>query len=184
VTYEGFAAAWPRMAEQTGEYGAMINGYPKFVVSTILEEPLEWNATLIGENVAEEVSRLKQQPGKDILIFGSASLVNAREEERRRLRRDLHDGLGPQFATLTLKLDAARNLLDREPQAADALLAELKAQTQEAISDIRRLVYDLRPPALDELGLISAIREQAASYVQNGLSVSVEAPESLPPLPL
>jgi len=76
VTYEGFAAAWPQMAEQTGEYGAMMNGYPKYVASTTLGEPLEWNATLIGENVAEEVSRLKQQPGKDILVFGSVSLVN------------------------------------------------------------------------------------------------------------
>ena len=112
-------------------------------------------------------------------------LVNAREEERRRLRRDLHDGLGPQLATLTLKLDAARNLLAQEPQAADALLAGLKAQTQAAISDIRRLVHDLRPPALDELGLIPAIREQANSYSPYGLNVSVEAPESdrLPPLP-
>ncbi len=77
VTYEGFAAAWPQMAEQTGEYGAWMNGYPKFVVSTTLEEPLEWNATLVGENIAGEVSRLKQQPGKDILIFGSAALVNS-----------------------------------------------------------------------------------------------------------
>ncbi len=77
VTYEGFAAAWPGMEEQTGEYGAWMNGYPKHVVSTTLEEPLEWNnSTLIGGNVAEEISRLKQQPGKDILVFGSADLVN------------------------------------------------------------------------------------------------------------
>ncbi len=110
-------------------------------------------------------------------------LVNAREEERRRLRRDLHDGLGPQLATLTLKLDIARNLLAHEPQAADALLTGLKAQIQAAISDIRRLVYDLRPPALDELGLIPAVREQATSCSQNGLNVIVEAPEKLPPLP-
>ncbi len=110
-------------------------------------------------------------------------LVNAREEERRRLRRNLHDGLGPQLATVTLKLDAARNLLAREPHAADALLTGLKAQIQAAISDIRRLVYDLRPPALDELGLIPAIQEQAVSYGQTGLSVSLEAPETLPPLP-
>ena len=110
-------------------------------------------------------------------------LVNAREEERRRLRRDLHDGLGPQLATLTLKLDAARNLLAEEPKAADALLAGLKTETRAAISDIRRLVYDLRPPALDELGLVPAIREGATNYAPNGLSVSVEAPESLSPLP-
>jgi dihydrofolate reductase len=77
VTYEGFAAAWPHMTEQAGEYADMMNGYPKFVVSTTLEEPLEWNnSTLIKGNVAEEVSRLKQQLGKDILIFGSGDLVN------------------------------------------------------------------------------------------------------------
>jgi dihydrofolate reductase len=75
-TYEAFAAAWPQMEEQTGEYGARMNGYPKHVASTTLEEPLEWNnSTLIKENVAEEVLRLKQQPGKDILVFGSGRLV-------------------------------------------------------------------------------------------------------------
>ena len=78
VTYEGFAAAWPQMEEQTGEYGAWMNGYPKHVVSTTLGEPLEWNnSTLVKGNVAEEVSNLKRQPGKDILIFGSGELVNA-----------------------------------------------------------------------------------------------------------
>jgi dihydrofolate reductase len=77
VTYEGFASAWPQMEEQTGEYGAWMNGYPKHVVSTTLQEPLEWNnSTLVEGDVAEEVSRLKDQPGKDILIFGSADLVN------------------------------------------------------------------------------------------------------------
>ncbi len=55
----------------------MMNGYPKYVVSTTLEEPLEWNnSTLTQGNVEEEVSRLKRQPGKDILVFGSADLVN------------------------------------------------------------------------------------------------------------
>jgi dihydrofolate reductase len=76
VTYEGFAAAWPQMEEQTGEYGAWMNGYPKYVVSTTLEKA-EWNnSTVIKANVAEEVSRLKQQSGKDILVFGSGQLVN------------------------------------------------------------------------------------------------------------
>lgn len=76
TTYEGFAAAWPGMAEQTGEYGAWMNGYPKHVASTTLGEPLEWNASLLGGDIVEEISRLKQQPGKDILVFGSADLVN------------------------------------------------------------------------------------------------------------
>ena len=76
LTYEGFAAAWPQMEEQTGEYGAWMNGYPKYVASTTLDEPLEWNnSTLIEGDLAEEVSRLKQQEGKDILVFGSGQLA-------------------------------------------------------------------------------------------------------------
>ena len=110
-------------------------------------------------------------------------LVTAREEERRRLRRDLHDGLGPALASMTLKLDAARNLLVRDPSAADVLLVNLKKQTQAAVADIRRLAYELRPPSLDELGLISALREQAEQYHIDGLRVTLEAPEPLPSLP-
>lgn len=110
-------------------------------------------------------------------------LVTAREEERRRLRRDLHDGLGPALASIPLKLDAARNLLTHDPPAADALLVDLKKQTQTAVGDIRRLVYELRPPSLDELGLIPALREQAEQYNQDGLHITLEAPEQLPSLP-
>jgi signal transduction histidine kinase len=88
------------------------------------------------------------------------------------------------LASLTLKLDAARNLLIRNPIAAGALLLDLKAQAQAIIVDVRRLVYDLRPLALDQLGLISAIREYAASYdILNGLRITVESPERLPQLP-
>jgi dihydrofolate reductase len=74
------------MTKQDGEYADRMNGYPKYVVSTSLEEPLEWNnSTLINENVVEEVSRLKRQPGKDILVFGSADLMN------KLIRHDLID---------------------------------------------------------------------------------------------
>jgi dihydrofolate reductase len=76
VTYEGFAAAWPQMEEQTGDYGAWMNSYPKYVVSTTLEQA-EWNnSTIIEDNIVEEISHLKQQSGKDILVFGSGDLVN------------------------------------------------------------------------------------------------------------
>jgi dihydrofolate reductase len=75
TTFEAFASAWPRMEEQTGEYGAWMNGYPKHVVSTTLEEPLGWNGSLIEDDIARGVSELKRQEGKDILVFGSAQLV-------------------------------------------------------------------------------------------------------------
>jgi signal transduction histidine kinase len=109
-------------------------------------------------------------------------LVEAREEERRRLRRDLHDGLGPQLSSQALTIDAVRKLMRRDPDAAEELLLELKADAQDAVTDIRRLVYGLRPPALDDLGLLGALRETAAQYGTKGLSVSVKAPEVLPPL--
>ncbi len=110
-------------------------------------------------------------------------LVTTREEERRRLRRDLHDGLGPTLSSLPLKLDVAGDLMEQDPVAARELLRGLKEQSQSAVADIRRLVYELRPPALDELGLVGAIREIAAQYTRNGLRVSVDAPEELSLLP-
>jgi signal transduction histidine kinase len=111
-------------------------------------------------------------------------LVLAREEERRRLRRDLHDGLGPTLGNLTLQLDAVDDLIEGDPSAAHELVLKVKRQTQLAIGEIRRLVDDLRPPALDELGLVTALREQAAHYNQLGaLRVEVDTPESLPSLP-
>ncbi len=75
VTYQGFAAAWPSMTDEAG-FADRMNSLPKYVVSTTLDEA-EWNnSTLIKENVAEEVAKLKQQPGQDILIYGSGGLVH------------------------------------------------------------------------------------------------------------
>jgi signal transduction histidine kinase len=116
------------------------------------------------------------------LLAAREELVSAREEERRRLRRDLHDGLGPRLASLTLRLEAARDRLAREPEAA-MLLADLAERTRDAIAEIRRLVSDLRPAALDELGLVAALSEVAAEYEQAGrLRITVEGPD-LPALP-
>ncbi len=75
VTYEGFAAAWPSMTDEAG-FADRMNSLPKHVASTTLEGPLDWNASLIEGSVAEEVSRLKEQPGQNLLIYGSADLVN------------------------------------------------------------------------------------------------------------
>jgi signal transduction histidine kinase len=109
-------------------------------------------------------------------------LVNAVEDERRRLRRDLHDGLGPSLAAVTLKLDAASMLVGRNPQAVSEALVRVKEDVRRTIDDVRRLVYGLRPPALDELGLVGALRARALDFAP-GLQVDIEAPESLPELP-
>ena len=114
-------------------------------------------------------------------------LVTAREEERRRLRRDLHDGLGPTLAALNLQAGVVRKLIPQDPAAADELVGEWRTTLRTAIADIRRLVYELRPPALDELGLIGAIRQQAARYSSHhdlsALQVMVEAPDPMASLP-
>ena len=108
-------------------------------------------------------------------------LVTAREEERRRLRRDLHDGLGPQLASLTLKLETARNRLAHD-SLAQTLLSDLAGRTQATVADIRRLVYALRPPALDELGLVSALWELTLQY-SDQVAMHLDAPACLPELP-
>jgi signal transduction histidine kinase len=110
-------------------------------------------------------------------------LVAAREEERRRLRRDLHDGLGPILTAVTLKADAARTALDTAPDRADGLLAELRGDAKQAIGDLRRVVYDLRPAALDELGLLGALGEQVDRFARQGLSIGLHVPPALPMLP-
>jgi two-component system, NarL family, sensor kinase len=110
-------------------------------------------------------------------------LVAAREEERRRLRRDLHDGVGPALAGLALKLDAASNVVARDADAARRLLHELRGEVEGAITDLRGVVHALRPPALDDLGLVAALREQARARSVGGLVVDLEVPDALPPLP-
>lgn len=111
-------------------------------------------------------------------------LVLVHEEERRRLRRDLHDGVGPTLASLSQRIDTACHLVSRDPDAAILLLSNLKAQIKSTISDLRRVVYALRPPILDELGLVSAIREYVMQLQgANGLHVSIEAPTAMPLLP-
>ncbi len=110
-------------------------------------------------------------------------LVTTREEERRRLRRDLHDGLGPQLSSQTFTLSAIKKLLRQDPDTAEQLLTDATTHAQEAIADIRRLVYALRPPALDDLGLLAALQEQMTQYHASGIVLTLDAPETLPPLP-
>ena len=119
------------------------------------------------------------------LDVSRAGLVTAREEERRRLRRDLHDGLGPTLAGLTLGLDTAKARSASQPELQE-LLGKLKAETQRAVADVRRIVYGLRPPTLDEFGLVGSLREEVGrlQYEAPSLTISLDAPaEDLADLP-
>jgi len=117
-------------------------------------------------------------------------IVTSREEERRRLRRDLHDGLGPSLAAQLLKIGSASALLYSQPQETARLLSEMEVDLDSIIGDVRRIVYNLRPPALDQWGLTGALQvyadscERSANGPTTGsLTIEVTAPETLPPLP-
>jgi two-component system, NarL family, sensor kinase len=142
-------------------------------VLTVLAIPLgvALRATMLSEELQQSRERI----------------VAAREEERRRLRRDLHDGLGPTLSGVAYATDAARNLARSDPDTAVDLLVRLRGDIGDAIVEIRRLVEGLRPPALDELGLVGALHREAErlSYQEGGrpLTVSVDAPPDMPELP-
>jgi signal transduction histidine kinase len=120
--------------------------------------------------------------------------VRAREAERRRIRRDLHDGLGPTLAALALNATTIGELIPGNPQAAVQMADALQQEIRGTVADIRHLVYDLRPPTLDDLGLLAAIREvvwHCADSVDRSRPTSagvapriaLEAPDRLPALP-
>jgi signal transduction histidine kinase len=108
-------------------------------------------------------------------------LITSREEERRRLRRDLHDGLGPVLAAVALQADTAHDLAESDPAETKAILDSIRQQAQTAVADIRHLVHGLRPPRLDELGLVAALQQSARAY-RHKLDIQIVADE-LPPLP-
>lgn len=107
-------------------------------------------------------------------------IVAAREEERRRLRQDLHDGVGPSLAAVVLTLNAAESRADDAERA--ALVTEARDEVRDAIAEVRRVVDDLRPPAIDEVGLLGAIRQRAASLSVD-FPIEVAGPEQIPALP-
>lgn len=119
----------------------------------------------------------------DELQRSREELVVAREEERRRLRRDLHDGLGPMLATISVGMDSIPHLVDK-PDLLHEVSQDLKSQALSALGDIRRIAYNLRPPALDELGLRAALKQHMdATSHYSGLQLLFDAPEHLPTLP-
>ncbi|HEY5785373.1 MAG TPA: sensor histidine kinase [Microlunatus sp.] len=102
-------------------------------------------------------------------------LVLAREEDRRRIRRDLHDGLGPTLGGVGLRLAAAGNAVGGDPDRAKELIATSRTDLAAAVQEVRRLVHGLRPPALDDLGLLAAVEQQAETARAGGLRVEIDA---------
>jgi signal transduction histidine kinase len=115
------------------------------------------------------------------LLVSRRTLVESREEERRRLRRDLHDGIGPLLTGLRLNLDAVQAQLSDDPPKALEYLAEARRASAKVITDLRELAYDLRPPAIDELGLVGALRARLALVSEDeGLDITLDGEDELP----
>jgi two-component system NarL family sensor kinase len=114
---------------------------------------------------------------------GRLRALAALAEEQRRVRRDLHDGLGPVLAGLRMTIGTARRVAVTEPAAADQLLAEAQQDAQAAIEDVRRLARDLRPAALDDLGLAEALRDRLGRLLGDGCQLDFDAdlPEEVLP---
>ena len=118
VTFEGFAAAWPSMEETEGEFAVRMNTLPKFVASRTLREPLAWNGKLLKGDLAGAVVQLKEQPGGDLLIYGSGELVNA-----------LHArGLIDEYRLIVfpVTLGQGKHLFSEGPDKRDLSLSEAK----------------------------------------------------------
>jgi len=116
------------------------------------------------------------------LVASRERLVATREEERRRIRRDLHDGLGPTLAAIGMRAEIAADMVTSDPSSAARVLSEVRGDVNSALGEIRRLVDGLRPPALDELGLVGAIEAQAERLGPD-LVVQVDADGPIPELP-
>jgi two-component system NarL family sensor kinase len=132
--------------------------------------------------VAVQAGRLAEELGRS-----RERVITGREEERRRIRRDLHDGLGPMLTGVSLNADAALHLVEVEPRRSAALLETIRDQAVGAVEEVRRLVYGLRPPVLDALGLADALREHVLALRSRTdgqpLTVTVDVPEPLGELP-
>ncbi|MFL6099965.1 MAG: sensor histidine kinase [Actinomycetales bacterium] len=163
------------------EVGALVVGLPGDAIT--LPAATRGVINLVAAPLARAMQAVQLA---DQLQESRGQVVAALEEERRRIRRDLHDGLGPVLAGVGYSADAAYNLVPTDPVAAQALLVALRADAASAIADIRRIVVGLRPPALDELGLLGAVRQQTARLYGEGgraLAVRVTEAEPLPTLP-
>ena len=194
-----FASAHVRVELDRAD-GTALSAQTGTVTEGLIDLPLTYDG--------REIGRIRMQPGRrpalserdrrllgDIVRLAAAALRNAdlsrelqgireglvaaREEERASLRRELHDGLGPLLGGIRLRLETARNLAERDPGRALAVLDTAIDESRDVIDEIRRLVHDLRPPALDDLGLARAIEQQGQRLGSAGLAISVEAPASL-----
>jgi signal transduction histidine kinase len=139
------------------------------------EEPFTEDELTLLRNLARSASAAARAAQLTTeLRAARARLVRSREDERRRLQRELHDGVGPALAGLGLQLDSALDSATADPTRTAELLAEMQHSLRTTAKEVRRIAHDLRPGVLDELGLLEAVREQARLLTANELDLELE----------
>ena len=172
LTYQGQLVGRLRVARRSPE-----EAFSRADERLLLNVARQAGAAVYTAQLTADLQRSRQQ------------LVTGREEERRRLRRDLHDGLGPSLASLLLQARVLRRMIRDDPPAAEALADEIQGDIRVTIDDIRRVVHELRPPALDDLGLVPALNVMALKIGRADAAqavapcVTIDAPDDLPSLP-
>ncbi|MGN6301343.1 MAG: histidine kinase, partial [Angustibacter sp.] len=141
------------------------------------------DARLLADVVRQAATVARTARLADELQASRERLVTAVEDERRRLRNELHDGLGPTLAAVASRIDTARLVAPRDAEASDRMLGQARAEITDVLAEVRRLVYGLRPPALDDVGLLGAIGQQVERLGAPGLAVRLDVPDRLPSLP-
>jgi signal transduction histidine kinase len=142
-------------------------------------EPLDRADLRVVKTLTPHVALAVRAAGLTAELASSRSqVIAAAQAERERLRRDLHDGMGPSLSGIALGLQAAGSLLDSDPAATGQILARTAAEAAQAVTEIRRIIDDLRPDALDQSGLIGALRAYSQLVSARGpLTVQVSAPD-------
>ncbi|MGY1673330.1 histidine kinase [Geodermatophilus sp. SYSU D00710] len=139
--------------------------------------------SLLGELVRQTAQAAHAVLLGEELQRSRESIVTSREEERRRLRHDLHDDLGPGLAATAMQLEAAAELVPLDPHRAATMLDSAAAYLRGSVAEVRRIVDDLQPAALSDLGLVGAVRAHAARLADGGIDVVVETDGDLGDLP-
>ncbi|MFB4278880.1 sensor histidine kinase [Nonomuraea sp. MTCD27] len=187
---------------EPGHQGSVANTVSGQVGDSPREVPLVWHGELVGRLLVGPPAPRRFPAAHDERVLATLvpyaadvahalrmaadlqrsreRILTAREEERRRLRRDLHDGLGQTLSSMAMTVNMARLTLKTSPEAADELLNELRSGMDAVTGDIRQLVYGLRPPALDDLGLATALEELAGP---EGTATEVRVEGDLADLP-
>lgn len=148
-------------------YKGLLETYRKFA-----EEQIRLNNELkLSEQALEQLNRH--------LIVSRQTIVTVREEERRRLRGDLHDGLGPTLAAQVFRIGVAQQLVEKSPEKAAALLTDVEIGIRDTLTNVRELVYGLRPAMLDQLGLLGALSD-CAKQQEGRVVVRLDLPGDLP----